>query len=258
MKRQLCSVVDNRVVAPGHHVLTLACDLGDGFVPGQFVQLGVEAAYLPRPFSILRADDRHLEILSKVVGLGTRALLACIPGRRVWVMGPLGHGFHADGAVAASILVGGGVGVPPVYALAAWLADQGDPPPIIVGARTAAQVLLVKDLVALGCEVQVMTDDGSAGDRGTAADRLSAVIDGYAGESRVYACGPHRMLAAVAALCRRRGTPCQVAVEASMACGFGACQGCAVATAAGGYDLVCRDGPAFDAERLAWPQGAEA
>ena len=102
-----------------------------------------------------------------------------------------------------------------------------------------------------------MTDDGSAGGRGTAADRLHELLQAGGGECRVYACGPWPMLAAVAELCRRSGTPCQVAVEEHMACGFGACQGCAVATAAGGYDLVCRDGPAFDAERLAWPRGAQ-
>ena len=256
MTRQLCEVVANRVVAPEHHVLTLACDLGAGFEPGQFVQLGLEPAYLPRPFSILRADGRRLAVLSKAVGVGTRALFACTPGRRVWVLGPLGCGFRRDGT-AASILVGGGVGLPPVYALAERLAAEGAVPCVIVGARTAEQVLLRKELTTLGAEVHVMTDDGSAGGRGTAADRLHELLQAGGGECRVYACGPWPMLAAVAELCRRSGTPCQVAVEEHMACGFGACQGCAVATAAGGYDLVCRDGPAFDAERLAWPRGAE-
>ena len=255
--RQLCDVVANRVVAPEHHVLTLACGLGAGFEPGQFVQLGLEPAYLPRPFSILRADGRHLAVLSKAVGLGTRALFACAPGQRVWVLGPLGRGFRSDSS-ASSILVGGGVGLPPIYALAERLSRTGTPPRVIVGARTAGQVLLREELAALGAEVHVMTDDGSAGGRGTAADRLRELLGTDATGCRVYACGPEPMLAAVADLCRRNGTPCQVAVEEHMACGFGACQGCAVRTAAGGYDLVCRDGPAFDAERLAWPGRAEA
>ena len=255
--RQLCEVVANRVVAPEHHVLTLACGLGAGFEPGQFVQLGLEPAYLPRPFSILRADGRHLAVLSKAVGVGTRALFACAPGQRVWVLGPLGRGFRSDSS-ASSILVGGGVGLPPIYALAERLSGQGPSPRVIVGARTADQVLLHEELAALGAEVHVMTDDGSAGGRGTAADRLRELLQGDGGRCQVYACGPEPMLAAVADLCRRSGTPCQVAVEEHMACGFGACQGCAVRTAAGGYDLVCRDGPAFDAERLAWPGPAEA
>ncbi len=255
--RQLCDVVANRVVAPQHHVLTLACGLGAGFEPGQFVQLGVEPAYLPRPFSILRADGRRLEVLSKAVGLGTRALFACAQGQRVWVLGPLGRGFRSDRS-ASSILVGGGVGLPPIYALAERLAGKGTSPRVIVGARTAEQVLLRDELAALGAEVHVMTDDGSAGGRGTAADRLRELLGTAATGCRVYACGPEPMLAAVADLCRRSGTPCQVAVEEHMACGFGACQGCAVRTAAGGYDLVCRDGPAFDAERLMWPGRAEA
>ena len=252
MTRQLCRVAANRVVAPEHHVLTLACGLGEGFQPGQFVQLGVEAAYLPRPFSILWADRRRLAVLSRAVGAGTRALFARAPGQRVWVLGPLGCGFRHDGA-AGSILVGGGVGVPPIYALAARLAAAGAAPRVIVGARTADQVLLRGEFAALGVSVGVMTDDGSAGGRGTAADLLAEWLDEGGAERRVYACGPAPMLAAVAAICRLRGAPCQVAVEEHMACGFGACQGCAVATAAGGYALVCRDGPAFDAERLAWP-----
>ena len=255
--RQLCEVVANRVVAPQHHVLTLAFGLGAVFEPGQFVQLGLEPAYLPRPFSILRADRRHLAVLSKAVGLGTRALFACTPGHRVWVLGPLGRGFRSDGS-APAVLVGGGVGLPPLYALAERLAGQGPPPRVIVGARTADQVLLHEELTALGAEVHVMTDDGSAGGRGTAVDRLRELLRAAGGPCRVYTCGPAPMLAAVAGLCRRSGTPCQVAVEEHMACGFGACQGCAVRTAAGGYDLVCRDGPAFDAERLAWPDRAAA
>lgn len=260
MTRQLCDVVANRVVAPGHHVLTLACDLGAGFEPGQFVQLGLKPAYLPRPFSILRADGRFLAVLSKAVGLGTRALFACAPGQRVWVLGPLGRGFRRDatGAEAAAILVGGGVGLPPIYALAERLAGEGAVPRVIVGARSAEQVLLREELAALGAEVHVMTDDGTAGGRGTAADRLRELLRADACGCRVYACGPEPMLAAVADLCRRSGTPCQVAVEEHMACGFGACQGCAVHTATGGYDLVCRDGPAFDAERLTWPERAGA
>lgn len=253
MTRQLCGVVSNHVLAPEHHVLTLACDLGAGFEPGQFVQLGLAPAFfLPRPFSILRADKRHLAVLSKAVGVGTRALFACEPGQRVWVLGPLGRGFRRDDT-ASSILVGGGVGLPPLYALAERVAGEGAVPRVIVGARTADQVLLGEELAELGAEVHVMTDDGSAGGRGTAADRLEELLRASAGECRVYACGPEPMLAAVAGICLRSGTPCQVAVEEHMACGFGACQGCAVATATGGYDLVCRDGPAFDAERLAWP-----
>lgn len=254
MTRQLCEVVENRVVAPDHHVLTLACDLCDGFEPGQFVQLGVEFPYLPRPFSILSADDRHLAVLSKVVGVGTRTLFMCTPGQRIWVLGPLGRGFSIHGLAATSVLVCGGVGVPPVYALAVRLKETGAAPTVIVGARTGKQVLLHKELVDLGGEIHLMTDDGSAGGRGTVVDRLEDLLHGCGEECCVYACGPHRMLAAVVALCKTRGMPCQVAVEANMACGFGACQGCAVATAAGGYDLVCRDGPTFDAQRLAWPE----
>ena len=134
MTRQLCEVVANRVVAPEHHVLTLACGVGAGFDPGQFVQLGLEPAYLPRPFSILRADGRRLAVLSKAVGAGTRALFACAPGQRVWVLGPLGRGFRRDPS-APAILVGGGVGLPPIYALAERLAGEGTVPRVIVGAR---------------------------------------------------------------------------------------------------------------------------
>ena len=256
MTRQRCEVVSNRVVAPDHHVLTLACSLGAGFEPGQFVQLGLEPMFLPRPFSILRSDGRHLAVLSKVVGVGTRALFACMPGQQVWVLGPLGRGFRRDDT-APSILVGGGVGLPPLFALAERMSGEGVVPRVVVGARTAEQVLLGEELAALGAEVHVMTDDGSAGGRGTAADRLEELLQASVAQFRVYACGPWPMLAAVTDICRRARTPCQVAVEEHMACGFGACQGCAVRTATDGYDLVCRDGPVFEAERLAWPQWKE-
>ena len=258
MTRKLCKVAKNQVIAPGHHVLTLESSIGNGFDPGQFVQLGIEPTFLPRPFSILSADDCHLSILSKVVGVGTRRLFECTVGQRVWVLGPLGKGFRSYSSPDKAIIVGGGVGIPPVYALAVRLSVAGTVPTIIVGARTSDQLLLTSDLNAIGGKLHVMTDDGSAGGCGTVIDRLKELLHTDSHNCCVYACGPHPMLFAVASLCYSRGASCQVAVEANMACGFSVCQGCAVSNSKGGYDLVCRDGPVFDAGRLSWSEERQA
>lgn len=237
-----------------YRVLTAADLHGPLPWPGQFYMLASaqrwgagadERPHLPRALSFLRAErDGRLSFMLEDVGPGTRRLCELGPGDGLWLAGPFGSGFRAPAAGSRALLCGGGVGIPP---LAAWAATLGGRPPALLGFRDAAHAAaaaLVEHAAA-----RVATDDGSVGERGLVTELLAAELDGGA-PATVYACGPPAMLEAVRALCAARGVPAQLALEAGMACGFGACYGCVVALAGGGYVRLCVDGPVLDADRL--------
>jgi dihydroorotate dehydrogenase electron transfer subunit len=224
--------------------------------PGQFYMLAAaerwgggedERPFLPRAFSVLRARDGRLEFMLEDVGPGTARLCALGPGDGLWVTGPLGLGFAAPTDGRRALLCGGGVGTAP---LAIWqdeLLAGGRPAPALLGFRDAAHA----EGAALLANPRVATDDGSAGEHhGLVTDLLAQELDADP-HTTVYACGPPPMLEAVRALCEARGVPAQLALEAGMACGFGACFGCVVATRDGGYVRLCVDGPVLDAAALA-------
>jgi len=237
--------------------VVLAVDDPDGPAPrpGQFFMLAAvdrwgggadERPFLPRAFSVLRASEGRLEFMLEDVGPGTERLCALAPGEELWVMGPLGLGFAPPDDGRRALLCGGGVGTAP---LAIWqdeLLAAGRPAAALLGFRDAAHA----EGAALLRNPRVATDDGSAGHHGLVTDLLVEELDADAHAS-VYACGPPPMLEAVRALCAERGVPAQLALEAGMACGFGACFGCVVPTRDGGYVRLCVDGPVVDAERLA-------
>jgi dihydroorotate dehydrogenase electron transfer subunit len=225
-------------------------------VPGQFAMLAAaerwgggeeERPYLPRAFSVARrtADESHF--LLEDVGPGTRRLCELRAGDRLWALGPLGRGFTRPGDGRRALLAGGGVGIAPLAILQDTLAADSPATQVTVllgfrdGARAQGAALLDSARVA--------TDDGSAGHHGVVTELLAAEIqrDPYA---VVYACGPAGMLEGVRALCADTGTPAQLALEAGMACGFGACFGCVVPRRGGGYLRVCVDGPVIDATEL--------
>lgn len=224
--------------------------------PGQFYMLAAgerwgggadERPYLPRAFSYARArptaDALELDFLLEAVGPGTERLAALEPGEGLALVGPLGVGFHAPPAGAASILVGGGIGVAPLLCLHDELLEAN--PALLLGFRTAAHA---QAAALFAAAAEVATEDGSVGRRGLVTDllreRLS--VDARGG---VFACGPPAMLEAVRALCAAHDTPAQLALESGMACGFGACFGCVVPTRAG-FIRLCVDGPVLDAEQL--------
>jgi len=223
--------------------------------PGQFYMLAAaerwgggvdERPFLPRAFSVLRTHDRRLEFMLEDVGPGTARLCELCAGDGLWVTGPLGIGFAAPQDGRRAILCGGGVGTAP---LAIWqdeLLAAGLPAPALLGFRDGAHAAGA----GLLANPRVATDDGSAGHHGLVTDLLVEELDAGA-PATVYACGPPPMLEAVRALCAERGVPAQLALEAGMACGFGACFGCVVRTREGGYVRLCVDGPVLDAERLA-------
>ncbi|HSR36687.1 MAG TPA: dihydroorotate dehydrogenase electron transfer subunit, partial [Desulfurivibrionaceae bacterium] len=227
--------------------------------PGQFLMLRVGEGRDPllrRPLSIHQVTaNGWVQVLFKVVGQGTRLLAALAPGQAVDVVGPLGNRFalHTGRNLC---LVGGGMGIAPLYFLAREL-QRSNPPEAVVpilGARTAAELRpLADDFVALGLEPRLATDDGTLGHHGLVIDLLSELMATSALWT-VYTCGPYPMMRAVAKLCREQGWECQVSLETMMACGLAACLGCAIPAAQldGPYKHVCKDGPVFGAEEVAW------
>jgi dihydroorotate dehydrogenase electron transfer subunit len=211
--------------------------------PGQFYMLASverwgggegERPFLPRAFSYLRTDGDRLEFLWEDVGPGTRRLSELRPGEDLWLLGPLGNGFEP---APNPLLVGGGIGIVPI---AGWQDELGDAP-VLLGFRDAHHAAAAELLRA----PRIATDDGSLGHHGFVTELLAAEL----GDVTVYACGPPPMLETVRAICAERDVPAQLALEAGMACGFGACFGCVVPTR-DGYVRLCVDGPVLEATAL--------
>lgn len=283
MSRTIAPFGRRRVVVSGaenvgaYRVLRADDPAGPLPAAGQFYMLAAvagwgagedERPHLPRAFSFLRADPGELSFMFEDVGPGTRRLAELAAGDELWIMGPLGEGFRAPAAdrpgppARRALLAGGGVGIPP---LAAWARELGGRtgrigrigrsgrsggtgrPQALLGFRDrehAAGAAVMED-----AQVAIATDDGSVGHHGLVTELLAAEL-GRDRHAVVYACGPPRMLEAVRALCAERDIPCQLSLEAGMACGFGACYGCVVALRDGGYARLCVDGPVLDADRL--------
>ncbi len=242
-----------------YRVLRVADPGGPEPEPGQFAMLAAverwgggedERPYLPRAFSIARRTNGESHFLLEDVGPGTRRLCELVAGDGLWALGPLGIPFTAPTEERRAILVGGGAGIAPLAILQDVLESEAT---VLLGFRDGDRA----HGAALLCDARVATEDGSAGHRGLITDLLEAELqrDSHA---VVYACGPDGMLAAVRARCRERGVPAQLALEAAMACGFGACYGCAVPSRDGGYLRVCVDGPVFDAAALGALEGTAA
>jgi dihydroorotate dehydrogenase electron transfer subunit len=219
--------------------------------PGQFAMLAAlerwgggeaERPYLPRAFSVARHRDGESHFLIEDVGPGSRRLCQLAAGEMLWALGPLGRGFTAPSGGRRAILVGGGVGIAPLAILQDQLEDDAT---VLLGFRDGARA----EGSALLDGARLATDDGSAGHHGLVTDLLAAEIE-QDPMAVVYACGPAGMLEGVRALCASSSIPAQLALEAGMACGFGACFGCVVPRRGGDYLRVCLDGPVVDAAEL--------
>ena len=244
--RRLADVTARRELG-AYFVLEVGDEDGPRPQPGQFYMLAAaerwgggedERPFLPRAFSVARVDGHTLEFMLEDVGPGTRRLAELRAGDGIWLLGPLGKPFVAPRNGCRPVLVGGGVGTAPIVMLAE---EFGDEALVLLGFRDLEH--------AHGGELipqaTVATDDGSVGYHGLVTDLIPVE-----GGIEVYACGPPQMLEAVRAGCERRGIPAQLALEAGMACGFGACFGCVVPTRGGGYVRLCVDGPVLDAADL--------
>ncbi len=247
---------------PDWYTLTLSAGaLATAALPGQFVQVDVRGdgavartadPLLRRPLSLCTIDAAggRISLIYRVVGRGTALLARARPGDRLSLLGPLGRSFPEPSRRPDQplLLVGGGLGIPPLAGAAAWARRAGRQPVALLGARRAADLAGVTEVRAAGGAVVTATEDGSAGRRGLVTDILSARLSA---DMEVWACGPNPMLAAVADLCRRAGAECWLCVERPMACGFGVCIGCAISRAAGGgYLKACVDGPVFAAAEV--------
>ncbi len=242
-------------------------------VPGQFAMLAAverwgggegERPYLARAFSVARVVHGECHFLLEDVGPGTRRLSEVAPGEELWALGPLGRGFRPPGDGRRALLVGGGVGIAPLAILQDALSGAGEGVPaawaVPAGSSGAAPASGATVLLgfrdrhraagaALLQDAQLATDDGSVGHRGRVTELLAAELERDR-HAVVYACGPAPMLEGVRAMCEREHVPAQLALEAGMACGFGACFGCVVPRRGGGYLRVCVDGPVIDAAEL--------
>jgi dihydroorotate dehydrogenase electron transfer subunit len=231
-------VTGRREVAHGMHVIAMrAPEIASGVRAGQFVNLGWSPGpLLRRPFSVYRVAGEDIEVVLKAVGSGTAQLLALEVGDSISCLGPLGRGFDFQRA-GSVVLVSGGLGVAPMPLAARDARAAGSRVTWVHGARTAAELCSE----SAGDEVVWATDDGSRGVKGTA-------VAAAPNADLVLACGPNRMLAAVA----ERWPDAQVAVETYMGCGTGVCLGCAVPLRRGGYDRACKEGPVYRAGDIDW------
>ena len=223
--------------------LTLTGDTSAITRPGQFVQIQLPGFYLRRPISVCDWDADTLTLIYKVVGEGTKAMTALKPGAELDLLTGLGNGFDTSLCGDKPLLVGGGVGLPPMYGLCKALLREGKHPSVVMGFNTAAEDFLEEELRTLGVPVAVTTADGSRGVKGF----VTAALPELDFDSTC-ACGPEPMLKA---LYNATDKPGQYSFEARMACGFGACMGCTVKVK-GGYKRICKDGPVLVREEVIW------
>ena len=208
---------------------------------GQFVDLRLPEKYLRRPISVCDYDEKTLTLIYKVVGSGTEIMASLPVGTKLDILTGLGNGYDTSLSGQNPVLVGGGVGVPPMFNLCKKLINQGKQPQVVLGFNTASEIFLAEDFMALGADVYIATADGSVGTKGFVTDVIQALEYTY-----FYSCGPMPMFKAMEKVMTTSG---QYSFEERMGCGFGACMGCTIQVKSG-YARVCKDGPVFFREEV--------
>ena len=247
MKQTIYTIVKNERIAEGIYRMVFAGDASAITRPGQLINIKLDALYLRRPFSVCdwqrdEAGDR-ITIIYKTVGVGTDYMATLKPGVELDVLTGLGNGFDTTKSGEAPLVVGGGVGTPPLYALCKQLVKEQKKPSVVLGFNTKNDVFYEEEFAALGIPVTIVTMDGSHGCKGLVTDACRADDNSY-----LFACGPLKMLEA---LCCKLPLQGQISLEERMGCGFGACMGCTINTKEGAR-RVCKDGPVFEREVLLW------
>ncbi len=242
MKQTVFTITENAPLTATVYRMALVGDTA-GITTGQFVNIQLEGLYLRRPISVCDCQGDTLTLIYKVVGKGTRQMAQLSAGQTLDVLTGLGNGYDLSKAGERPLLLGGGVGVPPLYMLARQLREQGKAVSVVLGFNTADEVFYEQEFAALGCDVTVTTADGTHGTKGFVTDALPADY------SYFYTCGPEPMLKAVY---KATATSGQFSFEERMGCGFGACMGCSCKLVTGGYKRICKDGPVLEKEEILW------
>ena len=243
MKQSIFTILTNEALTPSVYRMTLSGDTSAITAPGQFVNIRLAGKFLRRPISVCDWEDGKLTLVYKVVGHGTAQMAAMAPGESLDLLTGLGNGYDLSLVGAAPLLVGGGVGVPPMYGLAKHLRAMGKEVQVILGFNTKAEIFYEQEFKDLGCTVTVTTANGSYGVKGFVTDAMKDLH-----YSHFCACGPEPMLKALYAASTTSG---QMSFEERMGCGFGACMGCSCKTLTGNK-RICKDGPVMKKEEILW------
>jgi dihydroorotate dehydrogenase electron transfer subunit len=236
-------IISNKALTDTVYRMELAGDTSAITKPGQFVNIKLEGQFLRRPISICDWDENSITLIYKVVGVGTRQMSRMEPGKKLDLLVGLGNGFDMSKSGDKPLLIGGGVGVPPMYGLCKRLIAVGKPVTMIMGFNTAAEILYADEFRALGADVIIATADGSVGVKGFVTNAMDGVDYSY-----FYTCGPEPMLKAIDKVATTSG---QLSFEERMGCGFGACMGCSCKTKYGNK-RICKDGPVLEREEIIW------
>ena len=242
MKQSIFQILSNTALTDSVFKMVLSGDTSAITAPGQFVNIQLDGLFLRRPISVCDYDKNTLTLVYKVVGKGTEKMSRMMPGTQLDLLTGLGNGYDLTLSGERPVLLGGGVGVPPLYNLAKKLIAQGKDVTVILGFNTKSEIFYEDAFKALGCTVFVTTVDGSFGIKGFATDALPEDYTYF------YTCGPEPMLKSVYRATRTSG---QMSFEERMGCGFGACMGCSCKTLTG-YKRICKDGPVMKKEEILW------
>ena len=242
MKQSIFTILENKALTKDVYKMVLEGDTSAITAPGQFVNIQLEGKFLRRPISVCDWNETTLTIVYKVVGHGTEAMSGMNPGKELDILTGLGNGYDLTLCGNKPVLLGGGVGVPPMYGLAKHLRAQGADVSVILGFNTKDEIFYEEEFKALGCDVTVTTVDGSYGVKGFVTDALPVNYTYF------YTCGPEPMLKAVYKASKTSG---QMSFEERMGCGFGACMGCSCKTLTG-YKRICKEGPVMKKEEILW------
>ena len=243
MKQGIFTVSENVQLTKDVFKMVLQGDTSDITRPGQFINIQIDGLFLRRPISVFDCDDMEVTNIYKVVGKGTAKMSEMQPGEKLDILTGLGNGFDINEAGDKPVLIGGGVGVPPMYLLAKKLIEAGKPVSVIMGFNTEDEIFAKEDFEELGAKVYVSTVDGSVGVKGFVTDVLKDIDYSF-----YYTCGPEPMLKAIHSSTKTSG---ELSFEERMGCGFGACMGCSCKTIAG-YKRICKDGPVMQKEEILW------
>ncbi len=243
MRESIFKIIENAPLTKTVYKMKLQGDVSEITSSGQFVNIKLEGLYLRRPISVCDCEDGVLTLIYKVVGKGTEQMAQMSEGEELNVLTGLGNGYDLSLAGDKPLLLGGGVGVPPLYMLAKKLIAEGKKVSVVLGFNTEAEIFCEEDFKALGAEVFVTTVDGSYGIKGFVTDAMKDVDYTY-----FYTCGPEPMLKAIY---KASATSGQFSFEERMGCGFGACMGCSCKTIIG-YKRICKEGPVLKKEEILW------